>query len=384
MADNIVGGLFGVDPASFQRQQQAREYAQDYRAVQLTPLEQSKLAILQGSRAFGRGVGSLLGMEDPELQKVSAIKQLSTQFDLTSPVGMREFARALQQDAPNEAMMAAQRADEMEKSGLGLQKTQLDIQRTEGTIAKEQLSASQEEKLRAELSALPPNASEQDVISIVTKYGSPDKILQVLQRSQDAKLRRAEIAATKGAAPAKPLSAGLQKSEDADLAKIDNLTAQANALAPSIQNLTKNEKGVRALELNPSKIALYSAQNFIGNSSPESLKYAALKSAVDTAVNLQVSNEKGVQTDKDVLRFANALIAAYGKFDSEATLEALKNFNNATLKAKKNTENIIQSRRKQQKVDPYEFAPETTPTTQPAAEKKTRTLKSGLVVTIED
>jgi hypothetical protein len=290
---------------------------------------------------------------------------------------MREFARALQQDAPNEAMMAAKRADEMETSGLNIEKTK-------SGIAKAEMSAAQEEKLRAELSALPPNASEQDVISIVTKYGSPDKILQVLQRSQDAKLRRAEIAATKGAAPAKPLSAGLQKSEDADLAKIDNLTAQANALAPSIQNLTKNEKGVRALELNPSKIALYSAQNLVGNSSPESLKYAALKSAVDTAVNLQVSNEKGVQTDKDVLRFANALIAAYGKFDSEATLEALKNFNNATLKAKKNTENIIQSRRKQQKVDPYEFAPETTPTTQPAAEKKTRTLKSGLVVTIED
>jgi hypothetical protein len=81
-------------------------------------LEQSKLAILQGSRAFGRGVGSLLGMEDPELQKVSAIKQLSTQFDLTSPVGMREFARALQQDAPQEAMMAAKRADEMETTGL--------------------------------------------------------------------------------------------------------------------------------------------------------------------------------------------------------------------------------------------------------------------------
>jgi hypothetical protein len=298
---------------------------------------------------------------------------------------MREFARALQQDAPNEAMMASQRADEMEKSGLGLQKTQLDIQRTEGTIAKEQLSASQEEKLRAELSALPPNASEQEVISIVTKYGSPDKILQVLQRSQDAKLRRAEIAATKGAAPAKPLSASLQKSEDKDLEAIDTYTAQAEALGPSIKNLTPDAKGVRKLNLSPVNNAKYMAQNAIGNSTEESRAYEALKSAVDTAVNLQVSAEKGVQTDKDVLRFANALVAAYGRNDSEASLQALNRYNAAIVKAKDRTASRIDQRRTSQKVEPL-FAGQTPtqPTTQPAAEKKTRTLKSGLVVTIED
>ena len=34
-------------------------------------------------------------------------------FDLTTPAGMRQFAQALQQVAPQEAMMAAKRADEM-------------------------------------------------------------------------------------------------------------------------------------------------------------------------------------------------------------------------------------------------------------------------------
>ena len=63
MADNIVGSLFGVDTTALQRQQQAREFAQDYQAVQLDPMQQSKLAILQGTRAFGRGVGGLLGIE---------------------------------------------------------------------------------------------------------------------------------------------------------------------------------------------------------------------------------------------------------------------------------------------------------------------------------
>ena len=146
MADNIVGGLFGFDQAQYdmqQRQQRQQEFARDFQAVQLSPMEQSKLAILQGTRAFGRGVGTLLGAQDPQLQKVSAIKQLSSQFDLTSPVGMRDFARSLQAQFPQEAMMAAKRADEMETSGLTRQKTTADIQRTEGLIAKEELSAAQ-------------------------------------------------------------------------------------------------------------------------------------------------------------------------------------------------------------------------------------------------
>jgi hypothetical protein len=353
MATDIIGSLFGVNPQAYQQAQQKQAFNQDFQAVQLDPLQQANLALRQGGRGIGQLAGGLMGMQDPELAKVSQIKQLASQFNLQTPEGLRQFSTAIQPFAPEESMRAAQVADEREKSVMGLQKTKADITKAE-------LSAAQEEKLRAELAGLGPNATDEQVINVVTKYGSPDKILQVLQRSQDAKLRRAEIAAGKGEKPPKPLSAGLQKSEDADLAKIDNLTAQSEALLPSIANLTKNEKGVRALDLNPSKIALYSAQNLLGNSSEESRKYAALKSAVDTAVNLQVSNEKGVQTDKDVLRFANALIAAYGKYDSEATLDALKNFNKATLNAKKNTEKIIQSRRKQQNVDPYEFAPSTT------------------------
>jgi hypothetical protein len=348
MEEKIVSGLFGIDPQQLMRQRQATDAANAFRFAQLDPLERANMAIYQGSAGLARGVSGLLG-GDPELEKVSRLQQIGSQFDFTKPQGLREFGRAIQPFAPNESMMAIARADEMEKSGLGLQKTRADM-------AKAELSAANEEKLRGELAALGPNATDQQVIAVVQKYGSPDKILQVLSRKQEREDALAARRATAGEKPAKPLSSALQKSEDADLLKIDNLTAQSDALGPSIKNLTKDEKGVRALDLNPAKIATYTAQNFIGNSTEESRRYAALKSAVDTAVNLQVSAEKGVQTDRDVLRFANALIAAYGRFDSEATLEALKNYNAAVLTAKNKTQGIIQSRRKQQKVEPYEFA----------------------------
>jgi hypothetical protein len=112
MADNIVGGLFGVDPEQLMRQRQATDASNAFRYAQLDPLQQAKMSIYQGSAGLGRGIQGLLG-GDPELEKVSAIKQLSSQFDLASPTGMRDFARALQPIAPNESMMATKRADEM-------------------------------------------------------------------------------------------------------------------------------------------------------------------------------------------------------------------------------------------------------------------------------
>ncbi len=113
MADNIVGGLFGVDPDQLIRQRQATDAANAFRYAQLDPLEQAKMSIYQGGAGLARGLQGLLG-GDPELERISKIKQLSSQFDLTTSTGARDFARALQPFAPREAMMAAERADQME------------------------------------------------------------------------------------------------------------------------------------------------------------------------------------------------------------------------------------------------------------------------------
>lgn len=345
MADNIVGSLFGVDPSALQRQQQLADQNQAYRYAQLAPMEQAKYLQATGAAGLARGVGGLLGMEDPELAKASKIKQIAANIDFTTPAGLRELGNAIKDFAPQEAMMAMSEADKREQTGLGLQKTKADISKAE-------LSAANEEKLRAELSNLPANASEAQVIEVVRKYGSPDKILQILTASQDRAAARAVAASNKAAAPSKPLPVGLQKDELKDLEAIDTYTAQSEALAPSILNLTPDAKGVRKLELSPTNNAKYLAQNALGRSTPESLAYEGLKSAVDTAVNLQVSAEKGVQTDKDVLRFANALVAAYGRNDSAASLKALERYNEAIVKAKERTAVRIDKRRTSQNVEP--------------------------------
>jgi len=155
------------------------------------------------------------------------------------------------------------------------------------------------------------------------------------------------------AAKNKPLPASLQKSEDEDLQAINSYKATQKELYSPIQALTPDPITKKPkLELGPVQNLRYQASNITGDSTEASRAYADLQSSVKNAVNLKVSAEKGVQTDKDVLRFADALIAANGKNDTKATLEALRKFNESIVTAQENTVKLIDQRRKSQGVAP--------------------------------
>jgi hypothetical protein len=155
------------------------------------------------------------------------------------------------------------------------------------------------------------------------------------------------------AAKNKPLSASLQKSEDEDLQAINSYKATQKELYSPLKALTPDPVTKKPmLELGPVQNLRYQAANLTGDSTEASRAYADLQSSVKNAVNLKVSAEKGVQTDKDVLRFADALIAASGKNDTKATLEALKKFNESIVTAQENTVKLIDQRRKSQGVAP--------------------------------
>jgi hypothetical protein len=279
--------------------------------------------------------------------------------------------------------------------------------------AKTNLTIRQEEELRAKLSQLGPNATEDQVIGVLTQYGPPEKVLAALTTAQskkestqaraesaqaanqaridaaktaaDAALERAKVAADARIDAAreaganrlqiaqlqaqsrqelaqlaaslkgpKVLAPGLQKEEDKELELVDSLTAREASLAPAIASLTPDPKtGKIPLELGPVRNLRYQAQNAAGNSTPESQRFAELERAVQAATNLKTDAAKGVQTDKDVLRFANELIAAFGKYDTTVTKQALDDFVKSTVKAKENAQKRIDSRRKSQGIEPY-------------------------------
>jgi hypothetical protein len=178
--------------------------------------------------------------------------------------------------------------------------------------------------------------------------------LQMQNMRIQTQLRVDESNRKKEDAKNKPLAPSLQKDEGKDLELVDSLRARSESLLPAINSLTIDPKTKKApLELGPLNNVKYLAQNAAGNSTVESRSYAQLQRAVQEATNLKTDAAKGVQTDKDVLRFANELIAAFGANDTKTSLEALNNFYKSTVKAEENTKKRIDSRRISQKVEPY-------------------------------
>lgn len=170
--DSIVGGLFGMNPEMYQQQQNQQALRQAAELAQLDPMARARTGIMYGAN---RLVGAL-GGQDPQLQKISAIQSLGQQFDVTTPEGLMQAAGAIRNQYPDVAFGLSQKAQEL---GLARAKTQ-----------KETLSLSQETKLRDELSRLPPDATQEQILGVVTRYGSPDRVLAALQASSDRSAQR--------------------------------------------------------------------------------------------------------------------------------------------------------------------------------------------------
>jgi hypothetical protein len=336
---DIVGGLFGVTPEMYQQNRQQQQMAEAVRIGSLTPEQFINTQAYRGGQMAGNVIGGLLGVEDPQLKMVRDISSMRQQYDTSSVEGLRQFAGALSERGYSDfAMQAAQKAADLEQTmaTTGLRKAQAEKATSRTSVSPEQLLT-----------------SGRYTPASVAKYEASGNIADLVLSKE----------ATGGGA-SKPLTASLQKAEDKDLESYDSYESQKEALLPSIVNLTKDAEGKRKLELGPLKNAEYMARNLAGNSNAESRAFEALRSAVGTAVNLQVSAEKGVQTDKDVLRFADALIAAYGKNDTEATLQALQRYYDSINRAQSKAAGRVESRRKSQNVEPY-FQGQTV-TTQPA------------------
>ena len=407
----IVQSLFGVTPESYQRAQQERADAQAMQFARLDPFQQANFAIGRGANMLGGAVAGALGAQDPELQRITARQQIASQLNPNDPASIERAIAALSQAGdPQGAMMLQGEYRKLQESNALVAQRGAAATASQAQAQKVQLSLDQETKLRDELSKLPAGATEADIRAVVVKYGDPDKVLTALttaatrdadrearadaaKAANDARIEAAKVAADARLEAArqagatqlqiaqlqaqnkrdlaalattlkgpKTLPASLQKEEDKELELVDSLTARSEALQPAVASLTPDPTTKKPpLQLGPINNLRYQAQNAAGNSTPESRAYAQLQRSVQEATNLKTDAAKGVQTDKDVLRFANELIAAFGKNDTQTTLDALSNFVKTTDKARVNTQKRIDSRRKSQGVEPYYGAQAGTP-----------------------
>lgn len=422
-----VQSLFGLTPEDLQAQQDAALNAQALQYAQLDPMQAAQMGFFRAGSQLGSGVAGLMGYENPQMRQSRELQTLSKQFDFTSPEGLSQAAGMLSQRGyGQQALPLAQKAQEMMLSQAQAKKAAAEQNKIE-------LSVRQEEDLRNKLSQLPPDASEDQIMSVLIQYGSPDKVLAALQSSADKKAQReataeqkrldiesklelkkleiqgrldaiaaqgatqkeieaARIAARRelamfaaslkqGTESAKPMPATLQRAEDKDFEAIDTLKNINTNLDPVINALGGyGDKAVKpTLILGPAKNAYYQAQNAAGMSSPQSLAYSQLVEAKTKIVNDALRLNKGTQTEGDAVRAANEVEAAFAKNDTEATRKALVRLVEINKRAEANVQSQIDRRRTSQNRETF-FGKQPS---QPAA-PKTGTTKSGVKYTIED
>jgi hypothetical protein len=129
MATDIVGGLFGITPQSYERQQ----YEQSLREGQSFGTPQGLYA---SAAQLGRGIGGALGAEDPQLKMISMRNAI---FNKTDPNDPESLARAANELAPFDPQGANALATQAREAALKLSQVTKNMRERAGAEPLQQL-----------------------------------------------------------------------------------------------------------------------------------------------------------------------------------------------------------------------------------------------------
>ena len=82
---NIVAGLFGLNPQMYGEQQRRSALQEGIDLAQLTPGQAGAAMTYAGARGLGGAIAGALGVEDPQMKKMSQRNQLLQQLDVNNP-----------------------------------------------------------------------------------------------------------------------------------------------------------------------------------------------------------------------------------------------------------------------------------------------------------
>jgi hypothetical protein len=106
MAENIVAGLFGMNPQMYGEQQRRSALQEGITLAQLDPASRGAAMTYAGARGLGNAIGGAFGIEDPQLKMISARNTIAQQIDQTDPESILKGAQMLAQMGDQQGAMA--------------------------------------------------------------------------------------------------------------------------------------------------------------------------------------------------------------------------------------------------------------------------------------
>jgi hypothetical protein len=161
MATDIVGGLFGITPQSYERQQ----YEQSLREGQSFGTPQGLYA---SAAQLGRGIGGALGAEDPQLKMISARNAVMQEVDPNDPDSIMAGAQKLAQVDPEGATRLANYAREATLKASQIAKNLQD--RRAASLGSDVMKANAEAGIKSAIRQLETQEQTPEVISALQVY----------------------------------------------------------------------------------------------------------------------------------------------------------------------------------------------------------------------
>lgn len=112
MATDIVGGLFGMTPEMYQRDQNQQALAQAAQLGQMDPFASARTSLIYGGRQLGGALAGALGAEDPQLRLISARNAIFSRTDPNDPDSLMAAAKELAPFDPQGSNAVANQARE--------------------------------------------------------------------------------------------------------------------------------------------------------------------------------------------------------------------------------------------------------------------------------
>jgi hypothetical protein len=186
-----IAGLFGLTPQMYE--QGIRQSAMNEGAAyaRMAPEDRAIAGIYSAGASLGRAGGGLLGAVDPQMKLISARQQIMSQTDQSDPQSLANAANQLNAMGDTQGAMALMDFARKAQSEMALVGQRRAAETASlAQAAKTNLTIRQEEELRAKLSQLGPNATQDQVIGVLTQYGPPEKVLAALTLSADKAAQR--------------------------------------------------------------------------------------------------------------------------------------------------------------------------------------------------